>query len=49
MHFLMMVFAGWLNRPQQAVIDYLKAENEILRSQIMGRRLRLTGERRNSQ
>lgn len=46
MHFLVMVFAGWLNRQQQAVIEYLKTENEILKSQIEGRRLRLTDEDR---
>ncbi len=28
-HFLMVVFAGWVNRLQQAVIEYLKAENEV--------------------
>ena len=37
----MVVFAGWLNRQQQAAIDYLKTENEILKSQMKGRRLRL--------
>ena len=26
MHFLVVVFAGWLNRQQQAVIEYLKTE-----------------------
>ena len=47
MYFLVVVFAGWLNRQQQAVIEYLKAENEILKSQLRGRRPRLTdGERR---
>jgi hypothetical protein len=34
MHFLVVVFAGWMNRQQQAVIDCLKTENEILKSQI---------------
>lgn len=46
-YFLIAVFAGWLNRQQQSVIEYLKAENEILKSQLRGRRPRLTdGERR---
>ncbi len=41
------IVAGWLNRQQQAVIEYLKTENEILKSQFHGRRPRLTdGERR---
>jgi putative transposase len=46
MHFLVVVFAGWLNRQQQAVIEYLKTENEILESQIKERRRRLTDEQR---
>ena len=46
MHFLVVVFAGWLNRQQQAVIEYLKTENEILKSQLKRRRLRLTDEDR---
>jgi hypothetical protein len=33
-YFLMVVFAGWLNRQQQAAIEYLKTENEILKSQL---------------
>ncbi len=46
MHFLVAVFAGWLNRHQQAAIEYLKTENEILKSQLKGRRPRLTDEQR---
>lgn len=46
MRFLIIVFAGWLNRQQQTVIEYLQTENEILKSQFMGRRLRLTDEQR---
>ena len=45
-YFLIVVFAGWLNREQQAAIDFLKAENQILKSQLRGRRLRLTDEER---
>ena len=45
-YFLMVVFAGWVNQQQQAAIEYLKAENEILKSQLKGRRLRLTDEER---
>jgi transposase InsO family protein len=43
---LIVVFAGWLNRQQQAAIDYLKTENEILKSQLKDRRLRLRDEDR---
>jgi len=45
-YFLLMFFAGWLNRRQQAAIDYLKTENEGLKSQLKCRRLRLTDEQR---
>ena len=46
-YFLVAVFAGWLNRQQQAVIEFLLEENQVLRSQLKGRRLRLTdGDRR---
>ena len=45
-HFLRVVFADWVNRQQQAVIEYLQAENEVLKSQLKGRRLRLTDDDR---
>jgi hypothetical protein len=41
--------AGWLNRHQQAVIDYLRtenAENEVLKRQLNSRRPRLTDDER---
>ena len=34
--------AGWVNRGQQQVIEYLVEENRILREQLGGQRLRLT-------
>ena len=42
----MVVFAGWLNRSQQTAIQYLKVENQILKFQLKGGRLRLTNEQR---
>jgi hypothetical protein len=45
-HFLVVVFAGRLNRQQQAVIEYLQTENEIFKSQLKRRRLQLTDEDR---
>lgn len=44
--FLLATIAGWINRSQQDVIDYLKAENRILREQLAGRRLRFTDAQR---
>jgi len=38
--------AGWLNRQQQVVIDYLMEENRFLREQLEGQRLRFTDEQR---
>jgi hypothetical protein len=30
-HLLVIALAGWLNRDQQALIDYLIAENRVLK------------------
>jgi len=38
--------AGWVNRGQQQVIEYLVEENRVLREQLGGRRLRLTDAQR---
>ena len=40
--FLILMFAGWVNRSQQNVIDYLQAENRVLRDQLSGRRILFT-------
>jgi hypothetical protein len=39
---LLVALAGWVNRHQLQVIDYLREENRVLKSQLRGRRLRLT-------
>ena len=46
LHFLLLMFSGWVNRQQQQVIDYLQEENRVLREQRGGRRLRLTDDQR---
>jgi len=38
---LLVSFAGWINRHQQEVIEYLVEENHVLREQVKDRRLRL--------
>ncbi len=44
---LILIIAGWVNRGQQDVIEYLQTENRVLREQLGGRRLRFTdGQRR---
>ena len=46
LQFLLLVFAGWVNRKQLEVIDYLKEENRVLREQLDGRRPRFTDDQR---
>jgi len=43
-HLLIIALAGWLNRQQQVVIDYLIEENRVLKEQLGGQRLRFTDE-----
>src|SRR5262245_6304686 len=44
--FFVLLFAGWVNRQQQAMIDYLLEENRVLRAAQGSRRLRLTDDQR---
>ena len=46
LQFLLLLFAGWVNRKQVEVLEYLKEENRVLREQPGGRRLRFTDEQR---
>jgi hypothetical protein len=43
---LLVTLAGWVNRHQQHVIEYLVEENRILKEQVKGRRLQLTDDQR---
>lgn len=45
-HALTVLFAGWLNRHQQRVLEYLREENRVLKRQLGRRKLRLTDEDR---
>jgi hypothetical protein len=45
-YLLLGILAGWLNRQQQAVIDYLRTENEIFKRQLKGRRPSLSDDER---
>jgi putative transposase len=42
LQFLLMTLAGWVNRSQQDVIEYLQEENRVLREHLGGRRLLFT-------
>ena len=44
--FFLLLVSGWVNRQQQAVIDYLLEENRVLRAAHGPRRLRLTDDQR---
>jgi putative transposase len=39
---LLLIFAGWVNRHQLDVIEYLQVENRVLKERMGGRRLRFT-------
>ena len=39
---LLIVLAGWVNRRQLDVIEYLQEENRVLKERLGGRRLRFT-------
>ncbi len=39
---LLVTLAGWINRHQHHVTEYLMAENRVLKGQLTGRRLQLT-------
>jgi len=41
-----MMFAGWVNRHQLDVIDYLQEENRVLKERLGGRRIRFTDSER---
>jgi putative transposase len=43
---LLVTLAGWINRHQQHVIEYLVEENRVLKEQVKGRRLRFTDDQR---
>ena len=46
LQFLVSLFAGWVNRSQQDVIEYLEEENRVLREQLGGKRLLFTDRQR---
>jgi len=46
LQFLLLVFAGWVNRRQLEIVEFLQEENRVLREQLGGRRLRFTDAQR---
>ncbi len=45
-HILLLATAGWMNREQAEVVEYLKAENRILRELLGRKRPRLNDDQR---
>ena len=43
---LLMMLAGWINRHQQDMIEYLKEENKVLREKLGTKRLLLNDDQR---
>jgi putative transposase len=46
LHLVLGLFAGWVNRNQLAIIDYLKTENQVYREQLGGKRIRFNDDQR---
>jgi putative transposase len=46
LHLVLGFFAGWVNRNQLAVIEYLKTENQVYREQLGDKRVRFTDNQR---
>ena len=46
LQFLLALFAGWVERAQQRVIDHLTEQNRILAAKLKGRRIRFTDDER---
>lgn len=44
--FLLLILAGWINRHQQEVLEYLHAENQVLKEKLGKKRILLTDEQR---
>jgi len=45
-HLLLLALAGWINRQQQKVIDYLITENQVLKETLGKKRILLNDEQR---
>ena len=43
---ILIALAGWMNREQSVVIDYIKEENRVLRELLGKKRLRLNNDQR---
>ena len=44
--YLLLIFSGWVNRRQLIVIEFLQAENRLLKERLLGKRIRFTNAER---
>jgi hypothetical protein len=44
--FLLIAISGWVHRHQLVVIEFLQAENRMLKERLLGKRIRFTDEER---
>ena len=44
--FLLMIVSGWVHRQQLIVIEFLQAENRMLKQRLRGKRIRFTDDER---
>jgi putative transposase len=45
-HFIVVAIAGWMNRQQQQVIEYLRPQNQVFREKLGPKRLILNESQR---
>lgn len=45
-HLLLLILAGWMNRDQQELIDYLLTENAVLKEKLGKKRILLSDDQR---
>ena len=46
LQFMILTAAGWLNREQDDIIDYLREENRVLQEHLGNKRIRFTDAQR---
>ena len=44
--FLLVIVSGWVHRHQLLVIEFLQAENQLLKERLRGKRIRFTNAER---
>ena len=45
-HLFLFIIAGWVNRHQQDIVEYLRTENQVLKEKLGKKRILLTDDQR---